>query len=1078
MKKTRLVFDLSSLLWPAFYAGVDKEHGIDVDHNGRKVRVNGVDHVYENIINSMVGYCTHYNIHPKDCIIVVEGAGNKVPRQAIYAGYKVSSGKPKEAYDVFVAVRDRVLDVWRGLGATAIRQDGCEADDVLGWLAKYSRNNLILASRDNDILVLNGTNEYGATIKTSGDNYREDHNPYGMFPMKFITVYKAMVGDSGDKIPGIPGFGPQAWIDFDREFGDAGLAEMERLAQLGNLNDLAMDATQHKGIHKIYVNSDSFLKCYALAKLHPEWVNQVNNPLIWMPGFPNPRNALALADERLRKWAPAMRLVTADNYDAAVAWMKTKLAESPEYALDFETATPPESDDWLASRDAENKVDVIASRITGMSISFGNNGQYCFYVSVNHANTNNVTKEQAAAILAMLEPEKLKIAHGAQNFELAVAKMEFGDLPGFKDNGWRGFIPNMVDTRIAATHWDENQYQFGLKHLSLKLFGYEQQTYDEVTQGRKMDEVPAVEVLNYGCDDSYTAYGLWNFFSLFMELEGTLPAFMEFEQKPMYLQAVGFINGLPLDMGRLNKLAKADEESKLRYQAILDNYLIAAGWDGTVAPVADAENITVSSFVKHVFNIVTGEELKTAVRTPSKLYDAIAATGLDDAPMLAAFFQAGDIDGINRMIRLHFTARPEFNIGSSKQKQDLLYGTMKLPVRLRNRPTDTMKAKGIREGGARTDDDAINMAIKQKDCDEYTEQTLKAMMELSSINTRTSLYWSAYPKMIHWHTGKIHPSLRQSGTNTRRYTASDPNVQQQEGSYGGVRSTLLPHKRNAVIVSLDESAQEVRQLADYCKDPALLTCYIGDASQLRDVHSIVGSKIAGVSYDEFRTRYKIEEKERNLPDVEKTYPTLFLNIRQHAKITLFATIYGAAAPKIAEGLGISVEEAQGYIDAIYAQFPGVLAWKEESEEMARTYGFVPIHGGTIRHLAPLVNSEDKYIASKAMRQAGNSRIQSAGGNQIKRIMSRIWDSNLLDDYDYQWYFSVHDETVHSVSIEDAVAVIPILHGFMTEQFLDVVPSASSIGIGKNFGELVELGETVDLDKIKATLQKLFEKEVA
>ena len=49
---------------------------------------------------------------------------------------------------------------------------------------------------------------------------------------------------------------------------------------------------------------------------------------------------------------------------------------------------------------------------------------------------------------------------------------------------------------------------------------------------------------------------------------------------------------------------------------------------------------------------------------------------------------------------------------------------------------------------------------------------------------------------------------------------------------------------------------------------------------------------------------------------------------------------------------------------------------------------------------------------------------------------------------------------------------------MTEQFLDVVPSASSIGLGKNFGELVELGEVFDAEKIEETLSDIFdEREV-
>ena len=88
-------------------------------------------------------------------------------------------------------------------------------------------------------------------------------------------------------------------------------------------------------------------------------------------------------------------------------------------------------------------------------------------------------------------------------------------------------------------------------------------------------------------------------------------------------------------------------------------------------------------------------------------------------------------------------------------------------------------------------------------------------------------------------------------------------------------------------------------------------------------------------------------------------------------------------------------------------------------------------------------------------------------------MSRIWDSNLLDDYDYRWMFSIHDETVHSIGSEHVVEVTKRLHEFMCEQFLEVVPSASSIGVGRNFGKLNELGEVFDAEKLRKAVDEIF-----
>ena len=400
--RRKLAVDVSGLLWPAFYAGVDKEHGIEVMHEGRLVKVPGVAHIYENVTNMLVGYCEKYQIVPRDVILVVEGVNSKAPRMGLYPGYKGGSSRPDAAYTAWRRARDKLVRVWRGLGAIAVAQDNAEADDVMGWLAAYTRNDLVIASRDNDLLVLAGTNKFGAEITISLDNYAENYNPYGYFPLKYITLYKALVGDTSDKIKGIGGFGAKAWEAFDREFGDAGMEELMRLAELGNLQELAQDALKHKGIAQIYEGGDQFLASYRVAKLHPEWVNTVDNQLRWMPGFPNPNNEDALNDERLRKWAAKTMLVTADNFNVAKAHLAARLAASPEYGIDFETSTPPESDDWLKQREAENKVDVISSVITGVSINYGSNGQNCLYISVNHADTDNVTMAQAAELVAML----------------------------------------------------------------------------------------------------------------------------------------------------------------------------------------------------------------------------------------------------------------------------------------------------------------------------------------------------------------------------------------------------------------------------------------------------------------------------------------------------------------------------------------------------------------------------------------------------------------------------------------------------------------------------------------------------
>jgi DNA polymerase-1 len=349
---------------------------------------------------------------------------------------------------------------------------------------------------------------------------------------------------------------------------------------------------------------------------------------------------------------------------------------------------------------------------------------------------------------------------------------------------------------------------------------------------------------------------------------------------------------------------------------------------------------------------------------------------------------------------------------------------------------------------------AQKMGDVEKGSPEY--ELLTALMTMKSINTKRGLYYEPYPAAVHWKDGRLHPELIQCSTNTRRWSARKVNIQQLDSDYNGIRSVILPHRRDAVVVSLDQSAQEIRLTADYSRDNAMMTCFVGSKEELRDVHSIVGCEILKRPYEDLRGK---EDK-----------------VRSTAKLTLFAMIYGGAAPKIAENLGISTEEAQKYIDTIYSKFSSLAKWKQGVEQFAERFGYVNVLGGTRRHLRKNLLSDNSYEQSKALRQASNAMIQSAGANQIKMVMSLLWDSDLFEKYDVQWMFPIHDECCFSVRKEHAVQVIQEVHRMMLTPFLKVIPAASSIGLGRTFGTLVELGEVFDAGKVEEALHTMFNED--
>ncbi len=1047
----RLIVDVSSLLWQSLLAGKDKEFGRVVEHEGKEVHVNGWQFGQECAMSHLLSVMGELDVVPIATIFVVEGAYSKQRRKAIYGDYKAGrDSRPALAYEQFSILRDKLTATFRNLGSQILTQEGVEGDDIIGYLARNLDGEKVILTTDGDMATLIGPD---VALWRGGMLTRD--NPYGPFSHRLIPVYKALVGD-GNEYKGATRFGPKTFLDFLVWAGEGGLAALEGMMKRRTLHELAEDVAEFKQLKLIIDSAEHVYQSYDCALLHDEWVNTLRQPLEWKAGMVKP--AREFEDKRLHKWAQQVALVVKSNYDQAASLLAQQVDNSAFFCLDLETTTPEESDEWLSLRTTKGGgVDVIASTIVGCGLTFGRNQQYGLYCSVDHAETDNISLDQLQGLLELIPHDKMTVAHNAAGFELPVLFNAFGQK--WASNGWRGMFPNMVDSRIAASYWDENQPSHGLKQLSAKLLDYQQQTYEEVTEGRKMDSLTAQHVLSYGLDDVFCTVGVWNLFVTTMKLEKTWDAFIQIEQQPMYLSALSYVQGTPISLERLFKLKAEDENKYTEHESTLHTFLVEKGWSGTKCPVI--VELTPAG-IKEAVHIILGTPLETAVRTVSKLAKLIELMDHEDAPLLAKLVQDADIPQINDWMSRRFNGTPDLNVGSNKQLVTLMYDTMALPIRLRNKATDTMRAKGIREGNPRADDDAMAMAIKRGDASPEVAPVLEALSAMKSINTRRGLYWEAYPKMVHWKDRRLHPEVRQCATNTRRHTSGNPNIQQLDSGYAGVRSVFVPHHKHAVIVSCDLAGQEIRLLADMSRDENMMSAYMGD--DLKDLHSFTAAMVLGIPYDEFRARYKSED-----PAVaEAAYEA-----RQNGKITFFASSYGAMAPKIAEGLGIEDEIAQGYLDALDRAFPRVNTWKRETEDFASRHGWVPLHGGNRRHLRELLLSGDKWTAQKALRQASNACIQGAGGNQLRTIMGRVWSSGVLDRYDMRWYWPCHDEIIVSVARVDAVPCIKELHGIMCEKFLDLLPSASSIGIGATFGTLIEIGEVPDEKKIQEALDTIF-----
>ena len=459
----RIAWDMSSFINNQILGGKDLENGREVEFEGKKVWVNSAYHGYDKCLTRMLGVMKHYGMVPIQAVLVFEGDRSKAKRLMIDAAYKGNRApSAPEVLVEFHKCKDMLAELWLGLGAVCLTQDLAEGDDTLKWLADNVEEDLIVATFDNDLAAMNGVNKYGAKIEV-WINDLAAVNKYGLFDYPLITTYKALVGDSSDNIKGCTGFGEKTFDKFLDAYGFDGLEELHNMLAKSDLAELEEAAEGQPLLTKILEQKAQVLRSFDLAKLRPEWVNTMAHPLKWKIG--RVRQVEKSDDARLKPWYGKARLITADNFEAAAEWMLSKMDETDEIALDIETSTPDESDEWLANQKSKSAksegVDVFGSYLCGLGITFGNNNQLTLYFSVDHAETDNISSEALRVLIAAI-PRRIPLVIQNTSFELVVL---FNEWAGRQlDNGFHGFLPNVHDTKLMASHVDENSPN-GLKSM-------------------------------------------------------------------------------------------------------------------------------------------------------------------------------------------------------------------------------------------------------------------------------------------------------------------------------------------------------------------------------------------------------------------------------------------------------------------------------------------------------------------------------------------------------------------------------------------------------------------------------------
>jgi DNA polymerase I len=153
-------------------------------------------------------------------IAVVFDAPGKTFRDDLYEHYKANRPPMPDELRAQVAP---LLEAIEAMGIPLLRIEGVEADDVIGTLAHRASaadSNSLISTGDKDLAQL--VDEHVTLVNTM-DNTTLDRagviHKFGVEPGQIID-YLALVGDTSDNIPGVPGVGPKTAAKWLQQFGD------------------------------------------------------------------------------------------------------------------------------------------------------------------------------------------------------------------------------------------------------------------------------------------------------------------------------------------------------------------------------------------------------------------------------------------------------------------------------------------------------------------------------------------------------------------------------------------------------------------------------------------------------------------------------------------------------------------------------------------------------------------------------------------------------------------------------------------------------------------------------------------
>ncbi|WP_156070803.1 DNA polymerase I [Faecalibacterium prausnitzii] len=347
----------------------------------------------------------------------------------------------------------------------------------------------------------------------------------------------------------------------------------------------------------------------------------------------------------------------------------------------------------------------------------------------------------------------------------------------------------------------------------------------------------------------------------------------------------------------------------------------------------------------------------------------------------------------------------DFNPNSPKQLGTLLFDTMGLPHGKKTKngwSTDAETLEKLRD--IPLVEDILQYRACQKLNSTYVEGLLKVIGE----------------------DGRIHTRFNQTEARTGRLSSDNPNLQNIpiRTEMGSKLRAYFVAKPGCVLVDADYSQIELRILAHVTGDTHMQEAFLSGA----DIHRSTAAKIYNIRPEDVTPR-----------------------LRSSAKAINFGIMYGKGAYSLSKDIGVSVKEAEAFLQTYLATFPNIDGYMEKTIADARQCGYVSTLFGRRRAL-PELNSNNHNIRASGERMARNTPIQGTAADVIKLAMVRVWRRLRDEKMESRLILTVHDELIVEAPEAEAEKAAQILREEMEGCVHYAVPLSTDVHTGKNWLE--------------------------